>query len=66
MTGRYEKISSDELPRGVRLSTPAHEQGQMITWAYGSPGQRSEGGHGDAFASRTEGGVTTYYRWVAK
>lgn len=60
---RYMQVDESSVPGAVAFSAPSSGGGQMVTWEYGAPYQRSEGAPGDLYARRVEPGVATiYYR----
>lgn len=58
----YRTVDPSTLPYGLRFTAPQHMQGQMVSWSFGSPGQRDEGSPGDLFARRQEGLDVAYFR----
>jgi hypothetical protein len=63
----YKRITSDQLPKGVRFDVPPQNQGQAIEVAYGGFA-RSEHCDGDPYRRVTDrsigNGVVTYYKMV--
>jgi hypothetical protein len=63
----YKRITSDQLPKGLRFDVPKQNQGQAIEIAYGgfSRGEHSDGDPYRRVTDRSIGpAAVTYYKMV--
>ena len=64
----YTECDAADVPAGVRFDTPRRNQGQIVTYSYGTTG-RGEAGYGDPYMMRHDAsdGEVTHYRltWIA-